>query len=111
MIKKIAKENIKYFLILLLLIVFFCIFQKLNGFQLLQPIDKYIETLQPKYNVTYNRIDDINDCDGPCFVIFNHLSRIDHMYVMGATYPRITNMIAGNNEFYRKKILIYFWIK
>ena len=45
MIKKIAKENIKYFLILLLLIVFFCIFQKLNGFQLLQPIDKYIENI------------------------------------------------------------------
>lgn len=45
MIKKIAKENIKYFLILLLLIVFFCIFQKLNGFQLLQPIDKFIENI------------------------------------------------------------------
>ena len=26
--------------------------------------------LQPKYNVTYNIIDDINDCDGPCFLIY-----------------------------------------
>ena len=61
-----------------------------------------------KYKPKFHIIDDVNDCEGPCFVIFNHLSRIDHMYVMGATYPRITNMIAGNNEFYRNiNLFIY----
>lgn len=61
-----------------------------------------------KYKSKFNIIDDVNDCDGPCFVIFNHLSRIDHVYVLGATYPRITNMVAGNNEFYRKKFAFLF---
>ena len=45
MIKKIAKENKNYLLILLLLIVFFCVFKKLNGFELLQPIDKFVENV------------------------------------------------------------------
>jgi undecaprenyl-diphosphatase len=45
MIKKIAKENKRYFLILLLLIVFFCIFKNLNGFELLKPIDQFIENI------------------------------------------------------------------
>ena len=62
-----------------------------------------VDIIGAKYNAKFNIIDDVNDCDGPCFVIFNHLSRIDHMYVCGATYPRVTNMIAGNNEFYRSK--------
>ena len=58
-----------------------------------------------KYNPHFHIIDKVTDCDGPCFIIFNHLSRIDHMYVMGAAYPRVTTMIASNSEFYRKK----FW--
>ena len=61
-----------------------------------------------KYKPNFHIIDDVNDCDGPCFVIFNHLSRIDHVYVCGATYPRITNMIAGHSEFYRKKFSFVF---
>ena len=61
-----------------------------------------------KYNPKFHIIDDVNDCDGPCFVIFNHLSRIDHMYIMGATYPRVTNMIASHSEFYRKKFNFIF---
>ena len=61
-----------------------------------------------KYKPKFHIIDDVNDCEGPCFVIFNHLSRKDQMYVMGATYPRITNIIAGNNEFYRKKFSFIF---
>ena len=58
-----------------------------------------------KYKPHFNIIDSVSDCDGPCFVIFNHLSRLDHIYVCGATYPRVTNMMAGRSEFYRKK----FW--
>ena len=61
-----------------------------------------------KYKPHFNIIDDVNDCDGPCFVIFNHLSRLDHIYVCGATYPRVTNMMAANNEFYRKKFSLVF---
>ena len=61
-----------------------------------------------KYKAKFNLIDKVTDCDGPCFVVFNHLSRIDHMYVMGATYPRVTNMIAANNEFYRSKFWFIF---
>ena len=67
-----------------------------------------VDIIGAKYNAKFNIIDDVNDCDGPCFVIFNHLSRIDHMYVCGATYPRVTNMIAGNNEFYRSKFSFIF---
>ena len=28
--------------------------------------------LEPKYNVHYNVIDDINKEEGPCFLIYNH---------------------------------------
>ena len=61
-----------------------------------------------KYKPKFHIIDKVTDCDGPCFVIFNHLSRIDHMYIMGATYPRVTTMIASNSEFYRKKFSFIF---
>ena len=67
-----------------------------------------VDIIGRKYKPNFHIIDDVNDCDGPCFVIFNHLSRIDHMYVSGACYPRVTNMIAGNNEFYRKKFSFIF---
>lgn len=60
-----------------------------------------------KYNMKFNVIDQVPS-DGPCFVVFNHLSRIDHVYVMGATYPRVTTMIAANNEFYRSKFSLVF---
>ncbi len=67
-----------------------------------------IDIVGRKYKPKFNIIDKVSD--GPCFVIFNHLSRIDHMYVMGATYPRVTTMIAANNEFYRSKFAFAFWI-
>ena len=67
-----------------------------------------VDIVGRKYKPNFHIIDDVNDCDGLCFVIFNHLSRIDHMYVCGATYPRITNMMAGYCEFYRKKFSFIF---
>ena len=67
-----------------------------------------VDIVGRKYNPHFHIIDDVNDCDGPCFVVFNHLSRIDHLYVMGACYPRITNMMAANNEFYRSKFNFIF---
>ena len=42
---KIIKENYKYIILLLLLIVFFSIFKKMNGFELLEPLDKFVEDL------------------------------------------------------------------
>ena len=66
------------------------------------------DLLGRKNTAKYNIIDDVNDCDGPCFVIFNHLSRADHLYVMRACYPRITNMMASHNEFYRLKFAAVF---
>lgn len=67
-----------------------------------------INFVSKKYNVEYNIIDDINDCKGPCIVIFNHLSRIDHTYILGATYPRRFNMLAAYNEFFRSHLHFAF---
>ena len=61
-----------------------------------------------KYHAHYEVIDDINKCDGPCFVIFNHLSRIDHMYVMEICYPRRVNILAGYCEFFRSHLHFAF---
>ena len=61
-----------------------------------------------KYNAHYERIDDVSKCKGPCFVIFNHLSRIDHMYVMECCYPKRLNMLAGYSEFFRSHLHTVF---
>ena len=61
-----------------------------------------------KYNAHYEIIDDINDCKGPCFLIFNHLSRLDHIYAMEAAYPRRVNMVCAYNEFFRSHLHFAF---
>ena len=61
-----------------------------------------------KYKPEFKIIDDINDCKGPCFVIFNHLSRIDHFYTNEITYPKRVNMLAGYNEFFRSHLHFAF---
>jgi len=61
-----------------------------------------------KYNAQYKIIDNINDCKGPCVVIWNHLSRLDHTFVMEATYPRRINILAGYNEFFRSHLHMVF---
>ncbi|MBO4262638.1 MAG: hypothetical protein J5903_02505, partial [Clostridia bacterium] len=61
-----------------------------------------------KYNAKYEIIDDVNDCEGPCFVIFNHLSRIDHKYILDITYPKRINMLAGYSEFFRSHLHTVF---
>lgn len=61
-----------------------------------------------KYNAHYEIVDDINKCKGPAFVIFNHLSRLDHIYVMEACYPRRLNIVAGYNEFFRSHLYRVF---
>lgn len=54
-----------------------------------------------KYNCEYTIIDDINKEDGPAFVIFNHLSRFDHIFINQIMHPRRYNMVAAHNEFFR----------
>ena len=61
-----------------------------------------------KFNAHYERIDDVSKCKGSCFVIFNHLSRIDHNYVMQACYPKRLNMLAGYSEFFRSHLHTVF---
>ncbi len=60
--------------------------------------------LEPKYNVHYEIIDDINKEKGPCFLIFNHQSRIDYVWTVRAAYPRRLNFIVGYNEFFRSHL-------
>ena len=67
-----------------------------------------VDIIARKYKPKFHIIDSVKDCDGPCFVIFNHLSRIDHAYITGACYPRRTNMMAACNEFYRNKFSFIF---
>ncbi len=57
-----------------------------------------------KYNAHFKVIDDVNKEKGPVFVIFNHLSRIDHFYVNEICYPKRVNMIAGYSEFFRSHL-------
>ena len=61
-----------------------------------------------KYHAHFNIVDDINKEKGSCFVLFNHLSRIDHMYVMEACYPKRVNMLAGYSEFFRSHLHFAF---
>lgn len=52
--------------------------------------------------------DDINKCQGPCFIVWNHLSRIDHAYLLEAIYPRRMNILSEYNEFYRSHLHLPF---
>lgn len=53
-------------------------------------------------------IDSPKDCKGPCFVIWNHLSRRDYLFLNIACYPRRFNMLAGYNEFFRSHLAFLF---
>ncbi|MCQ2771931.1 MAG: 1-acyl-sn-glycerol-3-phosphate acyltransferase [Bacilli bacterium] len=60
------------------------------------------------YNPKIKVIDSPKYCDGPCFVIWNHLSRRDYLFLNLATYPRRFNMLAGYNEFFRSHLAFLF---
>lgn len=64
--------------------------------------------IAPKYRPHYTVIDDINKCEGPCFLIWNHLSRLDHIYAMKLAYPRPINIMAGYSEFFRSHLHTVF---
>lgn len=61
-----------------------------------------------KYKAHYEYTDDIRECKGPCFLIWNHLSRIDHMYLMEAAYPKRVTIVAEYNEFFRSHLHFAF---
>jgi len=64
--------------------------------------------VSPKYRPHYVIKDKVSDCKGPCFVIWNHLSRLDHAFVLEACWPRRVNILAGYNEFFRSHLAMVF---
>ena len=52
--------------------------------------------------------DNIKKEKGPCLILWNHLSRLDHAYVSLATYPRRFSMVAAYNEFFRSHLATVF---
>ena len=62
----------------------------------------------PKYHVTYKVIDDINKYKGPAFIIWNHQSRRDYLFLKNLIAPHKFNMLAGYQEFFRKKFVWLF---
>lgn len=61
-----------------------------------------------KHNAEIIYKDDIRKQEGPCFIIWNHLSRLDHAYISKATYPRSYSMVAAYNEFFRSHLAKVF---
>ena len=64
--------------------------------------------LLPKYAPHITKEVDISERQGPCFLIWNHLSRLDHLYTMKAAYPERYNMVAGYSEFFRSHLHTVF---
>ena len=64
--------------------------------------------LLPKYNPHITKDVTVTEEDGPCFLIWNHLSRLDHLYTMKALYPARYNMVAGYSEFFRSHLHTVF---
>ncbi|MBR6921847.1 MAG: hypothetical protein IKH51_06605, partial [Clostridia bacterium] len=64
--------------------------------------------LLPRYAPHITKKVDITERKGPCFLIWNHLSRLDHLYTMKAAYPDRYNMVAGYNEFFRGHLFLVF---
>ncbi|MCQ2086974.1 MAG: 1-acyl-sn-glycerol-3-phosphate acyltransferase [Bacilli bacterium] len=58
---------------------------------------------EPKYHATYDIIDDPRKEKGPCFIVWNHLSRRDYLFIKKVFGWKKFNMVAGASEFYRKK--------
>ena len=57
-----------------------------------------------KYKPVIIRKDDIRKEKDSCFIVFNHLSRLDHLYVLQSVYPKSYNMMCAYNEFFRSHL-------
>ena len=64
--------------------------------------------LLPKYAPHFSSEVDINDREGAAFLVWNHLSRLDHLYTMKLVYPGKYNMVAGYSEFFRSHLHTVF---
>jgi len=64
--------------------------------------------VEKKYNVQYEIKDDPRKEDGPCFFIWNHLSRRDYLFLKKIVSPMKYSVVAGYNEFFRKKFASVF---
>ena len=64
--------------------------------------------LLPKYNPHITKKANISKREGACFLVWNHLSRLDHLYMMKAAYPERYNMVAGYSEFFRSHLHTVF---
>ena len=60
--------------------------------------------LGAKYHPHFDVIDKTADCDGPCFLIWNHQSRRDHTFLTTANYPRRLSIVCEYNSFFRKHL-------
>lgn len=60
--------------------------------------------LSPKFNPHIKVVDDINKEKGPAFLIYNHQSRCDYIYITQAVYPKRINFVVGYNEFFRSHL-------
>ena len=61
----------------------------------------HLPVFSPKYHPKFKVIDDINKEEGPAFIIWNHQSRRDHLFIQRIVAPRPYNMIAGYTEFHK----------
>jgi hypothetical protein len=61
-----------------------------------------------KFNPKITMIDDIRKEKDGAFLLWNHLSRLDHAYIVKALYPKKFNMVAGYCEFFRSHLAWVF---
>lgn len=57
-----------------------------------------------KHRPKIHYIDDPRKEKGAAIVLWNHLSRLDHAYILKTFYPRRFNMVAAYNEFFRSHL-------
>ncbi|MBO4797629.1 MAG: 1-acyl-sn-glycerol-3-phosphate acyltransferase [Candidatus Methanomethylophilaceae archaeon] len=63
--------------------------------------------LLPKYAPHFAKDSELPE-KGPFILVWNHLSRLDHLYTMKAMYPLRYNMVAGYSEFFRSHLQAVF---
>ena len=61
-----------------------------------------------KFNAKITMQDDIRKETNGAFLLWNHLSRLDHAYIVKALYPKKYNMVAGYCEFFRSHLAWVF---
>ncbi|MCQ2791984.1 MAG: 1-acyl-sn-glycerol-3-phosphate acyltransferase [Bacilli bacterium] len=67
----------------------------------------YAKIMKKKLHINLNIIDQIPK-KGPCFILFNHMSRLDFVFVTLAAKSRRINFVAAYHEHYRKKYYLAF---